>query len=495
MSAGSPVRVINTQSSTQSFVGSTDEQMRQQWQQWQQYQMRQEQQMRFMQQQMDTLTKLVTQSKLGEIGGSSREATRTAADTLPMPPSALKAATRRTARRVTYPQPDTTPFSTPHKPTSAATRADEGSTETDEETDGERTTDSETETAAAAASAAGEKKKKKAVKLPLKDVLSMMRSAVEPFYADSSKDNGTTVLDFVENVETAMSDVISDQPEYKLVVVRRFLEEGALRWFNEKIKELQEASQEPISWEHDVRRDFIRAHTGIDTPELWLAKLGTLRLGKGKTKTPIELDSQFDSIARHIHPTATAGDKGVDFSLCTQYSSIIAASNKEMWKSILRSQPHASLKEWKKAVALQWNAETQIRARDDQDRLAYSQTEWRRGKGGRGGSTSGAFSPLVGVKAMDADDGAGVEDEDSTGEGQTDSATLNAAAGNRQAQRGGRGGRGGRGRGGSTQRTPWTEEKKRLYDEQLCFNCKEGGHKASDCPKPRQLQSNQRADQ
>ena len=147
MSAGSPVRVINTQSSTQSFVGSTDEQMRQQWQQWQQYQMRQEQQMRFMQQQMDTLTKLVTQSKLGEIGGSSREATRTAADTLPMPPSALKAAIRRTARRVTYPQPDTTPFSTPHKPTSAATRADEGPTETDEETDGERTTDSETETA------------------------------------------------------------------------------------------------------------------------------------------------------------------------------------------------------------------------------------------------------------------------------------------------------------------------------------------------------------
>jgi hypothetical protein len=449
-------------SNTQSVGATVTEQLLQR--QMLQYQQQSERQMQLMQEQVAALTALVVQ-RMG-MAEASKAAISTAADTLPTPTSAVKQAPRAAARRVRYPQSAASVPPTPRTPTSVLG-------------DGEGAPE------AAPAAAAAQKAEKK---MSLKDILQTVKGFVEPFHADSVKDKDTTVVDFVEKVESAMSDVIDDQPQYKLAVVRMFLREGALRWMNRRMQELNEAGCESIDWDRDVRRAFIEAHIGTDTVELWLAKLATLRLGKGNTKTPIELDSQFDTIARHVHPTQSAGDKGVDLLLSTQYRDIIAASNREMFKSIVRTQPHSNLKEWKTAVAMQWNAEAQIRAMtEQQERTAPS--HWRgnsswRGRGGRGGGPSSTTSQPASAAAMNVNDDtqSGQEGEAHTVEGESDE-QLSAADSSRGRRGGGRGGRGG---GGAGQFPRLSEERvKKLGEEGKCFRCGQVGHIARGCSNAR----------
>ena len=411
---------------------------------------RSQQQIERMEHQIQLLTALLTQTK-----GTTTEAEEasTAADTLPIPTSAIKPRRSATARKVTYPHAAERSPATP--PSAISELRDDEDAE----------------------SARAERAASKAYKLGLKDILSMTRGFVEPFYADSVKDKGTSVIDFVEKVESAMSDVIEDQPEYRLTVVRMFLRDGALRWINDKMKQLKDKGQQSVDWEKDVRKAFIDAHVGTDTVELWLAKLGSLRLGKGNTKTPIELDSQFDTIARHVHPTSTAGDKATDILLTSQYRDIIAASNLTMYSNIVRTQPHSNLREWKTAVATQWNAEAQIRARLEQrDRFVpYAQPPrggggWK-GRGGRGGGTSGASQTLTSAAAMNADDGAGREGEEHPAD-DAESQQLSAAGGG---QRGGR--------GDTRTRPEWTEEQVKRYRDKLCFSCGAPYDKDKGCSK------------
>jgi hypothetical protein len=459
-------RLSSTQTSTQTVGATAAEQQLQR--QLQQYQQQSERQMQLMQEQLAVLTTLVSQ-RVGTTE-ASKAAISTAADTLPTPTSAVKQAPRAAARRVTYPQAAASIPSTPRTPTSALG-------------------DDEEATEAATAMAAAQKAEKK---MTLKDILQTVKGFVDPFYADSEKDKGTTVVDFVEKVESAMIDVIDDQPRYKLAVVRMFLREGALRWLNRRIKELEEAGYESIDWDKDVRKAFIEAHIGTDTVELWLAKLATLRLGKGSTRTPIELDNQFDTIARHVHPTQSAGDKGVDLLLSTQYRDIIAASNREMFKSIVRTQPHSNLKEWKTAVAMQWNAEAQIRAMTEQQETT-APGQWRgnssgRGRGGRGGGTGStpAQPATTAALKLNADDGPGQEGEEHTVDGESDE-QLSAAGSSRGRRGGGRGGgRGGRGGGGAGQSPRLSEERvKKLAEEGKCFRCGQVGHIARGCSNAR----------
>src|ERR1700712_109745 len=148
----------------------------------------------------------------------------------------------------------------------------------------------------------------------LKDILGMVPKYVEPFYADSTKDKGRTVVQFLDSVNNAMSSFFTDpNSPHQLTVVRLQLRDGALRWLQAKetalreaaVKEGRDLTKRPLSWQDEVEEDFVRAHLGTDLPELWLAQLRALQLGKGKTKTPIELDSQFDTLARHVYPTHT----------------------------------------------------------------------------------------------------------------------------------------------------------------------------------------------
>jgi len=378
------------------------------------------------------------------------------ADTLPTPASAIKPTVRGTGRSMAPAVESLDVARAPHTPRSAVGEPD--------------------------ASDRHEYEGLAPRKPALKDILSMMRGFVEPFYADSVKDKGTTVVDFVVKVESAMSDVIDGQQQYELAVVRLFTRDGALRWINRHMDELAATGLQAIDWRRDVRRAFIEAHLGTDTAELWLAKLGTLRLGKGKTATPIELDNQFDTIARHLYPSLTAGDKGADLLLTTQYRDIIAASNRDMFKTIVRTQPHATLKEWKTAVAIQWNAEAQIRA------MESAEAAVRASHKPRGGGQARHYDRPAGarVAAAQAEDGAGQEGQVSGDDSDTSGPApqLSAAAGS---ARGGRGGRGGRVRGGAAaterQRTPMTAEQRQRFIDGLCLACGDAGHIARNCPK------------
>ena len=323
-----------------------------------------------------------------------------------------------------------------------------------------------------------------------KNVISMVKGLVEPFYADSSKDKGATVMDFVEKVETTMNDVIAHRPQYRLLVVRTFLKEGAMRWMNAKMKELTDRAEDdgrdltkrPIRWDEDVRKLFIAAHVGTDTVELWLSKLLTLRLGSEKTPSPIELDSQFDSIARHVYPVDSAGDAGVDLLLTTYYSQIVFVYSEPMFNSIMRNNKPRTMAEWKTRLSEQFTAEEQIKAM----RRTVGAGQHHRGSRGRGmgqasSSPRGPFQPSSRAAAMDTEEGTGEEGEPHTIEGEPHPQLSTAASGN---QRGGRGGRGGpgRGRGSGTSQLP--EWKQRLKDAGLCYNCRQAGHQAYNCSNP-----------
>jgi hypothetical protein len=326
-------------------------------------------------------------------------------------------------------------------------------------------------------------------------ILSTVKGQVQPFYADSTKDKGATVLDFVEKVETTMNDQLGFYPEYRLMIVRSLLMEGAMRWMNNKIKALtneaatnkRDLEKKPVTWD-EVRRSFITDHMGTNSAELWLSKLSLLELGSTKTPTPIELDNQFDTIARHVYPTDGASDGKGDLLLAEKYSKIVHAYSPAMFNSIVRTNRPRTLAEWKTRLTEQFLAEEEIKA------MQRAAGTYQYGRGGRGrgaaqgrggGNTRGGLSQPVSAAAMATVTGKedGEEGEQYTGEGEPNQ-QLSAVD---SSQRGGRGGRGGRGRGGgSSQRKPveWTEEQDRLYKLGLCFNCHSPDHLANKCPNP-----------
>ena len=237
-----------------------------------------------------------------------------------------------------------------------------------------------------------------------KNVLGLMKGTVDPFYADKSKDNGLTVMDFVEKIESQMNDLLNHYPQHRLMVVRTFLKAGAMRWMNVKLSELRSKAiaegrnldEQPIEWDRDVRRLFIAAHVGTDTAEIWLSKLALLTLGSTETPTPIELDGQFDSIARHILPTESSADVGRDMLLCQYYGRIVFQYNDWVYKNILRAGLPASLAEWKLRLSQAVAAEEHIKA---MNREAGGHQHKNGGKGSKG---QGQTAAGRGGKAYDA---------------------------------------------------------------------------------------------
>jgi hypothetical protein len=313
--------------------------------------------------------------------------------------------------------------------------------------------------------------------------LRTIRSYVPMFHADSQKDKGTTVDDFVVKVESAMADILRDHPQIRLSIVRMCLQEGALRWLNRHIERLRDQGIHDPQWDRDVRTAFIDAHNRVNTPQLWRIKLRALRLGKGATPSPIELDNQFDTIARHLLPDGVE-EGAINFFLASEYGDIIKSSNFTLYSEILKTTPHSTLEEWKAAVARQWSAAEELKS-EEQRNTSHGDHRYGRGTsngngGGRGGhwrqggSRSGAT-----VRAM------GVEGEEMTVEGEpSEGAQVNAMTGPGSQRGGGGGGRGGRGRVGSGGggRVPMTAEQlKQWRSTQVCYQCGRVGHIAREC--------------
>jgi hypothetical protein len=237
-----------------------------------------------------------------------------------------------------------------------------------------------------------------------------------------------------------------------------------------------------------VRTAFIQAFTGADTVEVWLAQLSALRLGVEKTQTPMELNIQFDRLARHVYPLRTSNDD--DLLLAQKYRDIVAGSDYKLYSTIMTCDHPSTLKQWKVALALQWSSQQEMKAFNAQRAAnAYYGNRGgggggRHGRGGGQGTNSGRAPTL---QAMNEETGetaaSSSEGQPQSGEGQPNPQQLAGAAGG---QRGGRGGRGGHGRGGGGgARTQWTEKQQQLYNENRCFACEQTGHRRGDkeCPK------------
>jgi hypothetical protein len=350
--------------------------------------------------------------------------------------------------------------------------------------------------------------------MTLKDVIHLLPKYVDAFYADSSKDTkDRTAVEFVENVESVLGNFLMDhRSPHRLFLVGLCLKGNALHWMDRRSEALRAAGEamlpkrdyrtHPLSWDDEYRRAFIQAHQGTDTSELWRARLVALKLGEGRCMTPIELDSQFDMMARRAFPDLPQGDPLTERLLAPYYADIV---RKEGWlyKNIVRGTGYngqqLTLQRWKQALANAYAIEADIRSHpatskawgrtaDDSSSSSGSVGQGGRGRGGGGRGAGRAQS----VNAMESED-TRQEGEELSGDQQV------AAASGTRGGRGGRGG-GGRGRGGYT-RKEWSPEKQQLWADYKCFHCQEKGHMKSQCPKlslaatRQQLQSNEQAGQ
>ena len=348
----------------------------------------------------------------------------------------------------------------------------------------------------------------------LKDAVAMAKGHVEPFYADTVKDDGNTVIDFVEKMESVMGDCFIPQ-HLRLSMVRWFLRAGALRWMNSQVDTLsrlpsnegRDLDKRPFDWDTELRTLFIKAHAGTDTVELWLAKLSTLKLApksnaKGAARTPIELESQFDAIARHVYPHYTAGDNHSELLLAEKYSEIILRSQPEMYSQIVYSTSYdrlTTLKHWKEALVHVWNATERIKAATSVHQSRSTGWPQHRGRSGyiptagRGTTTEAKTQSVSAADTLPS----------ARKEGQTDSPHSQLTAAN--SGRGGRGGQRGRGRGAGRSDSSQADKEKRdrLYVERKCFKCEQVGHVAARCPntqsantlQPEDESENEEADQ
>lgn len=451
----------------------------------------------------------LTQREGFQAGAAHRPSSQTA-DTLPTPVSAVRHA-RFTVRA---PQPHRISFGMPAVAESPGTPP----------------RSERVEEAAAAAVGPARQSTEAKDRSALKEALSMAHKRVESFYADSvrDKDNYTTVTSFVEKIETVMGDCYLPS-HLRLTMVRWFLQEGALRWMNKKLVEMEAAAdregrdlmQHPLDWDNDVRSAFIQAHMGTDTVELWLAKLSVLELDekkRGAARNPIELESQFDNVARHVYPYHVADDDRSELLLASKYSEIISRCQPDMYAQIVYSTKELStLKDWKEALVRVWSARERVRAATS---VTSQQTQQsgggRGGYGGQGsgrarGQARGGYGGAAGrgalsqasqpaVSAMDTDRDTRKEGQLPTEYGENEQ-QLSAADGGRGGK-GGRGGRGGRGRSEQAQ-----QPRPQLSDAQLqqlrnnkqCFRCGQVGHRAQGCLNAwvdlSTLQSNEQADQ
>ena len=320
--------------------------------------------------------------------------------------------------------------------------------------------------------------------LSWKEIMNLAPKQVETFYGNSARDKERTVMQYLSDLNQCAQRLLrsADDP-YVVEIVKLTTGDNARQHVQDKEQLIAEAGQrsgrdfrtEPLSWRNEFLEEFVERHIGTDLPEVWLQQLKCLVLGKGKCKTPMDLDSQFDQLARRVYPRLNLHDMQEHIMLAETYGNCVANGNQALYDRITEIHSPTTLRDWKIALAKQWAAEEKKRLRaaaQRSDRPAYQ----------RGGGYAAQKTATLHAVSEE-----GVQGEPHTDEGADDSKQSLAAVGS---GRGGRGGRGhggrGRGRGGGESGgmpSNLTEEQQKWWKEGLCLKCGQSGHRARGCLK------------
>ena len=241
---------------------------------------------------------------------------------------------------------------------------------------------------------------------------------VKPFHGQSDMDK-YTVLDWCEKIDTEFSVMMGTRQDGRLGIVRSLLAGAALKWMNRKLLELNKKAlqgelSEVIEWE-TMRKPFIDAHLGVNTIETFKSQLRALRLNSAKTPTPVELNQEFDHLAALAYPDSRSDMR--DTVLGDEYGRIIAFSDIVMFQQVTCNHNPTEVEQWKLHVSRRWAALRQVEA-------VRAMVKGQAGSGqGGGGGWKGwqnkAQSPASATAAAMAEvDGAGMEGEPHTEEGQ-----------------------------------------------------------------------------
>jgi hypothetical protein len=234
--------------------------------------------------------------------------------------------------------------------------------------------------------------------------------------------------------------------------------------------------------------EFIRG--GRESRSLWMEKMQSLVYGRGKCRTLLELEKEFEQLRIKLYPTSSA-DPAMNEVVGRLYGDAIRRGNTNLFTEILRilaGNDQPTLSEWKSAAAkgeqiLSLTAQSRKAAPDGRP-----QQGWRQGN---------RFSSLQRVSVDETSgDYASQEGEREREEGETEGAEGQVSARLQHVQ--GRKGPPRHVRRGPPGPRLTDEEFSKVMEKQLCFQCYKKGHRMGDAacseagkprrrPKPEEL--------
>ena len=236
------------------------------------------------------------------------------------------------------------------------------------------------------------------------------------------------------------------------------------------------------SWK-DIKGPFIEfIRGGRESRSLWMEKMQSLVYGRGKCRTLLELEKEFEQLRIKLYPTSSA-DPAMNEVVGRLYGDAIRRGNTNLFTEILRilaGNDQPTLSEWKSAAA----KGEQILSLTAQSRKAAPE-----GRPQQGWRHVNRFSSLQRVSVDETSgDYASQEGEHEREEGETEGSEGQTSAKLQQVQ--GRKGPSRYVRRGPPGPRLTDDEFSKVLEKQLCFQCYKKGHRMGDaaCPeagKPR----------